>query len=251
MVGGLYKLLAKVLVNRLKKVVGSLVSDFQHALVAGRPILEVVLIANEAIDSKIKDNMRGISCMLDIKKAYDHVNWSFVLTIMEKMGFGSKWIGWIRRCIFTTCFSILVNGSPSSFFQSSRGLKQRDPLCPYLFILVMETLSRLLSRAKECSFIYGFLVKRRHDVGVEVSHLFFADDTLILYDASKKNLEHLSWVFMWFESYSWLKINLGKSKLIPIGDVPNLEELVGSRLQGGCPPNHRPRSSFGYCIQVF
>ena len=88
-------------------------------------------------------------------------------------------------------------------------------------------------------------------MGVEVSHLFFADDTLILYDASKKNLEHLSWVFMWFESYSWLKINLGKSKLIPIGDVPNLEELVGSRLQGGCPPNHRPRSSFGYCIQVF
>ena len=74
-------------------MVGSLVSNFQHALVVGRQILEVVLIANEAIDSRIKDNMRGISCMLDIKKTYDHVNWSFVLTVMEKMGFGYKWIG--------------------------------------------------------------------------------------------------------------------------------------------------------------
>ena len=120
----------------------------------------------------------------------------------------------------------MINGTPSSFFQSSTGLRQGDPLSPYLFILAMEALSHLLSRANEGCFINGFVVRRRHDVGVEVSHLFFIDNTLILCDASKENLEYLSLVFMWFEACSWLKINLGKSELIPFGDVSNLEELA-------------------------
>ena len=108
-------------------MVGSLVSKFQHAFVEEKQILDAVLIANEAIDSRIEDNLKGILCKLNIEKAYDHVNWSFILVVMEKMGFGSKWIGWIRWCISTTCFSILINGPPSTFFQSSRGLRQGDP----------------------------------------------------------------------------------------------------------------------------
>ena len=84
----------------------------------------------------------------------------------------------------------------------------------------------MLSRAKEGGFFYGVLVKGRHDVGVEVSHLLFANDTPILCDASKENFEHLSWVFVWFEACSRLKINLEKSELILVGNVPNMEELA-------------------------
>ena len=163
------------------------------------------MIANETIDSRLITNLRGLLCKLDIEKAYDHVNWNYVIAVMDKIGFNSKWLGWIRWCISMVCFSILVNDSPSGFFSNSKGLS------PYLFILMMEILSYLISRAKDGGFIEGFWVKERNDAGVEVSNLFFADDTLIFYNASKENLEYLSWVFMWFEACSSLKINLEKS----------------------------------------
>ena len=157
LVGGLYKLLAKVLANKLKKVVDKFVSNFQHAFVVGRQILDAFSIENEAIDSRIKGKLKEVICKLDIKKAYDHVNWNFVLALLEKMGFGFKGIGWIRWCIFTVRSSILVNGSPFGFFQSSRGLRQGDPMSPYLFILAMEAFSCILIRAKEEGFFEGFL----------------------------------------------------------------------------------------------
>ena len=90
LLGSLYKWLAKVLANRLKKVVGKVVSKAQGAFVEGKQILDAVLIANEAIDSVLKNNENGILCKLDIEKAYDNVDWSFLLTVMQKMGFGEK-----------------------------------------------------------------------------------------------------------------------------------------------------------------
>ena len=95
LVGSLYKWLIKILANRLKKVVGKVVSKAQGAFVEGRQILYAVLIVNEAIDSVLKNNESGILCKLDLEKAYDKVDWNFILTIMKKMGFGEKWIRWI------------------------------------------------------------------------------------------------------------------------------------------------------------
>ena len=123
LVGGLYKLLAKMLANRFKKVVGKVVSSAQNAFVEERQILDTALIANEAIDSMLKRNESGVLCKLDIEKAYDHLNWNFLLLVLQRMGFGEKWTGWISWCISIATFSVLINGPPTGFFNSSRGLR--------------------------------------------------------------------------------------------------------------------------------
>ena len=123
LVGSLYKILTKVLANRLKRVVGNVISNSQYAFVEDRQIFDVVLIANEALDSRLKSAKGGIICKMDIEKTYDHMNWGFLLAILDKMEFGTKWVNWLRWCISSTRFSILLNDSPVGFFQSSRGLR--------------------------------------------------------------------------------------------------------------------------------
>ncbi|RVW90110.1 Transposon TX1 uncharacterized 149 kDa protein [Vitis vinifera] len=242
LVGSLYKLLAKVLANRLKKVMGKLVSKSQNAFVEGRQILDASLIANEAIHSMQNSGGGGILCKLDIEKAYDHVNWSFLFWLMEMMGFGAKWISWIQWCIGIVSFSVLINGTSSGFFKSSRGLRQGDPLSPYLFVIVMEALSCLLKRAKEGGFLSGWHLSGRGGGGVEITHLLFADDTLVFCEPSTDQVSYLSWLLMWFEAMSGLKVNLDKSEIIAVGRVENVEEVA---LEFGCKVSRLPSTYLG------
>ena len=123
LVGGLDKIIAKVLSNHMQRVVHCLISESQNAFVKGRQILDSVLIASECIDSRLKAGVLGVLCKLDIEKAYDHVNWEFLLLLLQQCGFSDKWRRWIRCCISSIKFSILINGSPSDCFGSFRGLQ--------------------------------------------------------------------------------------------------------------------------------
>ena len=105
-------------------------------------------------------------------------------------------------------------------------LRQGDPLSPYLFLLAMEALSQLLSRARNGNFIFGFRVGERGSEGLFVSHLLFVDDTLIFYDADADQLQYLNWTFMWFEAISGLKVNLNKTEAIPVGEGIPMETLA-------------------------
>ncbi|RVW95977.1 hypothetical protein CK203_027617 [Vitis vinifera] len=114
--------------RRLKKVVSKVVSPTQNAFVEGRQILDAALTANEAIDSPLKGDEAGVLCKLDLEKAYDHINWDFLLIVMQKMGFGEKWAGWIRWCISTASFLVLINGSPTAISGLSINLNKSEIL---------------------------------------------------------------------------------------------------------------------------
>ena len=104
-------------------VAHEIVSDSQNAFVKGRQILDFVFIASKCIDSRLKSGVPGVLCKLDVEKAYDHVSWDFLMYMLQRCGFSEKWRKWIRFCISTVKFSILINGSPSNFFGSYRGLR--------------------------------------------------------------------------------------------------------------------------------
>jgi hypothetical protein len=130
-------------------------------------------------------------------------------------------------------FSILVNGTPSGFFTSSRGLRQGDHLSPLLFVVVMEALSRMLVAALEQGSMTGFAVGPRESEAIVVNHLLFVDDTLIFCGAQEEQIRHLRCIFLCFEAASGLRINLRKSEIVPIGEVEDVEglaQLLGCRV---------------------
>ena len=165
------------------------------------------------------------------------------MAVLKKMGFGERWIKWIEWRISTMKFSILINGSPSDFFQSSRGLRQGDPLSPYLFVIVMEVFSCFLRRTISGGFLSGWRVRGRSGEGVQISHLLFADDTLVFCEESLDQMTYLSWLLMWLEVCSGLKINLEKSELIPVGRVHDIEGLA---LELGCKVGGLPSCYLGF-----
>uniref|UniRef100_A0A2N9EFL4 Reverse transcriptase domain-containing protein n=1 Tax=Fagus sylvatica TaxID=28930 RepID=A0A2N9EFL4_FAGSY len=195
LVGGMYKIIAKLLANRLATVLRKIISPSQSAFVKGRQILNSVLIANECLDSRLKTLSLGVICKLDLEKAYDHVNWDFLIYLLRRCGFSEKWRKWIYFFVSSVRFSILVNGSPCGFFPSSSGIRQGDPLSPMLFVIIMEAFSRLIGKATRC---------------LEYPNQLF----------------YLHSVLIWFEATSGLQINLGKSELVPVGVVPCIEELA-------------------------
>ena len=217
LVSNMYKLLSKVLANRLRAVLDNLIFESQNSFVGGRQILDSVLIANECLDSRLKSCELGVVCKLDIEKAYDHVNWDALSYLLDRVGFEVKWGGWIKACVTSVRFSVLVNGSPEGFFGNSRGLRQGNSLSPFLFLLIMEVLSRVLRKTKECGLIHGFHVGPINSVGVRISHLLFSNDTILFCDAPRDQLLSIRLALSCFQTFTGWKVNKGKVRLSLLG----------------------------------
>ncbi|GKB41011.1 RNA-directed DNA polymerase, eukaryota [Tanacetum coccineum] len=149
LIGSLYKIIAKILANRLVGVLGDLVSEVQSAFVADRQILDGPLILNEVLQWCKAKKKQTFIFKIDFEKAYDSVRWDFLGDVLNRFGFGAKWCGWIQECLRSSRGSVLVNGSTTEEFQFYKGLKQGDPLSPFLFILVMESLHLSFKRVED------------------------------------------------------------------------------------------------------
>ncbi|KAL4318837.1 hypothetical protein GQ457_18G015900 [Hibiscus cannabinus] len=219
LVGSVYKLLAKVLAARLNRVSNDVIGESQFAFCPGKQITDCSLIANEIIDYTKRRGLSGVVFKVDFRKAYDSVDWAFLIFVMKKMGFGSRWCSWIQDCISSTMISVLVNGSSTKSFNISRGLRQGCPLSPILFNLVAEALSSLLHKAVSCGLFNGIQVGND---SVEISHLQFADDLIIFCRDNESQIRNIVRILRGFELVSGLQINLRKSKLLGI----NVEESL-------------------------
>jgi hypothetical protein len=143
--------------------------------------------------------------------------------MLQRFGFGEKWIRWIRACVFAGNLSILVNGSPTKEFSIQRGLKQGDPLAPFLFLLVAEGFGGVMKKAVGESLFKGFSIGGD---GVLISHLQYADDTLCIGEASVQNLWTIKFILRGFHMASGLKVNFGKSCLMGVNVRSDFVELA-------------------------
>ena len=159
----LYKIVSKVMANRLKRILPNLISESQSAFQADKAISDNILVAFETLHHMKNQKLKKkgfLALKLDMSKTYDRVEWGFLKKVMEKMGFGEKWVKLIIECISTVSYSILVNGEPKGDIKPSRGIRQGDPLSPYLFPLCLKGLNRMRQAAAREDEIKGFSLCR-------------------------------------------------------------------------------------------
>jgi hypothetical protein len=209
----LYKLISKVLANRLKLVLPDIISCTQNAFIPGRLITDNILAAFETLhtmQTRMWSKTGFMGFKLDMSKAYDRIEWPFMKAVMKRLGFAEQWIRWIMVCVQSVSYCILINGCPVGAIQPSRGIRQGDPISPYLFLLCGEAFSALLQQAKRNRVITGIPTSPR---GPRLSHLFFADDSIIFCKANSVEWRRIMRILGIYKKGSGQKLNLQKTSL--------------------------------------
>ncbi|WZZ52971.1 hypothetical protein YC2023_053078 [Brassica napus] len=233
-----YKIISKILCNRLKTVLPAIISETQGAFVSGRLISDNIIIAHEMIhglrtDKKVAEGWMAIKT--DMSKAYDRVEWNFLEIFLEKMGFDRLWIRWIMACVCSVSFSVLLNGSTHGHIKPERGIRQGDPLSPFLFILCAEALVSCLNTSEEAGRLHGVKLSESCP---SVHHLLFADDSLLICKATVEEASELMACIHLYEEASGQMVNKQKSSVIFGALVPEaikneLKSILGIDVEGG------------------
>ncbi|GKA43664.1 RNA-directed DNA polymerase, eukaryota, reverse transcriptase zinc-binding domain protein [Tanacetum coccineum] len=228
LIGSLYKIIAKILANRLVVVLGDIVNEVQSAFIADRQILDGPFILNEVLQWCKSKKKQSLIFKVDFEKAYDSVRWDFLDEVLKKCGFGDKWCTWIQSCLRSSRGSIIINGSPTAEFQFHKGLKQGDPLSPFLFILIMESLHLSFQRVVDARMFKGITLSS----SLMLSHMFYADDVIFVGQWCDDNINTLVQVLECFFHASGLHINMNKSKLM--GVLVDDEKVKQAASKLGC-----------------
>ncbi|KAL5560150.1 hypothetical protein UlMin_036361 [Ulmus minor] len=217
----LYKIISKCLANRLKVFLDDLISENQSAFVGGRLIHDNIIAGYEGIHLMKKGrlgNGKKMALKLDMSKAFDRVEWKFIEVVMFKLGFAESWILKIMNCISSVSFSFLLNGEVKGNISLGRGLRQGDPLSPFLFLLCSEGLSCLLEKMENENKLHGLNFGRGT---LTISHLLFADNSFIFMDANKEDAKVLCDVLKLYGDASGQLVNFDKSEVCFGKYVPN------------------------------
>nr|GEZ89394.1 RNA-directed DNA polymerase, eukaryota, reverse transcriptase zinc-binding domain protein [Tanacetum cinerariifolium] len=176
LIGSLYKIITKILSKRLSLVISDLITDVQSAFVTNRQILDGPFILNELLSWCKHKKMKAMFFKVDFEKAFDSIRWDYLDDVVMMFGFDIKWRGWISGCLKSAMGSVLVNGNPTTEFQFHKGLKQGDPLSPFLFILVTESLHLSFRRVMDAGLFSGISINN----SLTISNLFYADDVVFV-----------------------------------------------------------------------
>lgn len=206
----IYKILTKIMVERIKPILPRLILDEQDGFVKGKHITNGIVLMHKVLHSVHIKKEESMFLKLDMEKAYDRVNQEFLMEVLRRFKFGEKFRNQIHQCISTPKFSIIFNGVSKGFFSTNRGLQQGAPISPYLFILMVEVLGRSLRKAKEEGHIIGLKLARDSDC---YTHHQFVDDTILMGKVDKKEARKLNDILSHYEETSIQKINLQKIKL--------------------------------------
>ncbi|GJS57859.1 RNA-directed DNA polymerase, eukaryota, reverse transcriptase zinc-binding domain protein [Tanacetum coccineum] len=240
LIGCMYKVLSKLLSRKLCKVIHKLIRLNQMAFLSGRQILDGNLIANDIVNYAKKKKLKLLLFKVDFEKAFDSVNWKFLIDIMSQIGFGAKWCKWIHACLSSASISILINFSPSKEFSMKHGLRQGDPLSPFLFLIIAEALQVMMIESYNKGIFKGLFLAKND---TNISLLQNANDALFFGEWSKTNalcLVHILKCFhyvsgkdtrknkAWDEVVNHFsnRLSMCKSKLLSVGDRLTLIKAV-------------------------
>jgi len=218
------KIAAKILTTRLQREIAELVALEQTGFVKGRSIAENFVHAAELVQVCHKRKAPTLVLKLDFAKAFDTVNWNFLLTVLQVRGFDVKWRNWVQKLLQSSLTAVLVNGCPGPWIQCARGLRQGDPMSPYLFLLVADVLQSLITSDGS--------VKHPMDSSRPCPVLQYADDTLILLRGEVEQVQKLKSLLDQFVAASGLLINYHKSTAVPMNMADEAARLCTSLL--GC-----------------
>nr|BDI54638.1 retrotransposon protein, putative, unclassified [Triticum aestivum] len=238
LVHGAIKIFEKVLSTRLAVELPNLVGNHQSAFVKGRSLHDNFMLVQGMARRLHALKTSAVLLKLDISKAFDSVQWPFLLEVLQQFGFGHKWRAWICGILATSTTKVMVNGEPGETIYNCKGLRQGDSLSPMLFILTMEPLQRMFEAAALQRVLEPLAaVGMRHRMSI------YADDVVLFLKPNRVDLRACRALFALFGEASGLRINMAKSAALPIRCDEVTMEWVNPEL--GCPVGSFPIKYLG------
>jgi hypothetical protein len=200
----------KVIATRIKPILFAHISKEQFGFLSNMKILYATGVVEESIHSIKVKKLKGMILKINLIKAYDRVDWTYLGLILFQIGLPLNVVNWIIACVTFVNFAVLINGSPAGLFKGFRGLIQGCPMSPLLFVLVIEGLNRFLGHYKE----EGLFYRIKFTKNLNISHLLFVDDVLIFGRGRLKDQEILKYILQVLCDASGMEISEHKFVLI-------------------------------------